>query len=576
MKLVKGASFLVMDQAPEDVFTPEDFTPEHISCGKTAREFMANEVIPLAGRIEGKDFPLLRELLKKAGDLGLLMADIPEEFGGLALDKTSSAIIAENTAGQGAFQTIIGGQTGIGSLPIVYYGTPRLKAKYLPHIASGDKIGCYALSEPSAGTDALACRTKAVLSADGRHYVLNGTKQFITNAGFADIFIVFAKVDGKDFTGFLLERNTPGLSVGPEEHKMGLKGSSTTTLILDDALVPAENVLGQIGQGHKIAFNILNIGRFKIGAMSVGQSKLAISHALGYTLQRKQFGKRLADFGAIREKLAEMFTRTYATESITYRTVGFIDSILHASGDDHGEASLRSIEEYNLECAAVKISGSESLGFVVDEVVQCFGGYGYCSDYPVEGYYRDARIARIYEGTNEINRIIIANNLLRRFSKGELPENSSLKNGNAPLPDNTGPLGVEQNLVTGLKALAIETLKAILENQNGDAAANQMVLMRLADIFTSVYLAESAMLRAQKDAVRRGEAGAAIPIAAAKIICETATASALDAAMRILIGIGRKDKIMSLRALALRDPVDLISLREFIASELVNAERLIQ
>jgi alkylation response protein AidB-like acyl-CoA dehydrogenase len=381
------------------------------------------------------------------------MADVPEEYGGLALDKASSAIITENLSGQGSFAVAFGAHVGIGTLPIVYYGTPEQKEKYLPSLADGSKVACYCLTEPTAGSDSLSGRAKAVLSRDGKHYVLNGTKQFITNGGIADVFIVFAKIDGEHFTGFVVEKGTPGLSIGPEEHKMGIAGSSTTTVILEDALVPVENVLGAMGKGHKIAFNILNIGRFKLGVGAVGNCKLAVSQALDYALERKQFGRRLADFGLIREKLAEMYVRTFASESAAYRTVGLIDDLLKSEDSGHGEAALRSIEEYSVECAMMKVFGSEILDYVVDETVQVFGGYGYCSEYPAERSYRDARINRIFEGTNEVNRLLIPGMLLRKGMKGEIPLfetaealQKELTDGSIPVVDTgTGPLAEEQN-----------------------------------------------------------------------------------------------------------------------------------
>ncbi|MBI5014953.1 MAG: acyl-CoA dehydrogenase family protein [Deltaproteobacteria bacterium] len=574
-----GAGFLLGDAAPEDVFTPEDFSAEQLLYAKTARDFMRNEVLPVSDRIEAKDFGLVRDLLRKAGELGLLMADVPEEYGGLALDKASGALIAENISGQGSFQTILSGHTGIGSLPLVYYGSQALQARYLPDMAVGAKIGCYALTEPAAGSDALACRTKAVLSADGAHYVLNGTKQFITNAGFADLFTVFAKVDGQHFTGFLLERETPGLSVGPEEHKMGLKGSSTTTVILDDARVPVENVLGQVGQGHKIAFNILNIGRFKIGAGAVGQGKWALEYALAYCLERKQFGKRIAEFGAIREKLAEMFVRLYSAEAATYRTIGLIDRLLQAGDGAHGEAALRSIEEYNLECAAVKVVGSEVLGYVVDEAVQCFGGYGYCAEYPVEALYRDSRIARIYEGTNEINRLLIATQLLRRAGRSQLPlleaaaevERALAESTTAAEQPSSGPVATEATLVATLKRVLLLCLKAVAESSQ----TATMVPARLADLFALVYVAESTRLRAAKDAARRGVGRAAGAVAAARITCESAQERAESLARQVLVATGRRDLLAGLGRLTAREPADVLALKELIAARLVEAERWI-
>ncbi len=565
-RTAKGGEFLTAAAEAAEIFTPEDFTPEQVLYAKTARDFVEQEVLPRAAEIEAKDLAVSVGLMRKAGELGLLMADVPEEFGGLSLDKASSALIVENMAGQGSYQVFHLVQTGIGSLPIVYYGTPAQKERYLPGLADGTVLGCYGLTEPSAGSDALSCRTKAVLSADGRHYVLNGTKQFITSAKIADVLIVFAKVDGAHFTGFLVDRGTPGLSFGPDEHKMGIRGTTTSTVILEDARVPVENVLGQIGQGHKIAFNILNIGRFKLGALAVGMCKRALEHALGYCLERKQFGKRLVEFGAIREKLGEMVVRTYAAEAATYRTVGLIDQLLAAAGDDHGEASLRSIEEFSVECSMVKVLGSEALDWVADEMVQCFGGYGYCAEYPAEAFYRDSRINRIYEGTNEINRLLVPTMLLRRAAAGEL----SL----APAPAPTGLLAAELDAVARLKGLAVAGLARAAEAGKA-VAGQQAVLLRLADLAMLAFTAESTVLRAQKDAGRRGEVGAALPLAIARITCEDALDRAGILARQAFLALGAAGELAAVEGVTRRPPVDTLALRETVAARLIERERLV-
>ena len=584
---VKGGSFLVREAAQEEVFTPEDFTPEQLQYAKTTRDFMEKEVIPLSDRIEAKEPGLVPQLMAKAGELGLLMADVPDEYGGLSLDKASTALIGENFAGQASFAVVYGAHVGIGTLPIVYYGTPDLKAKYLPGLADGTTVGCYCLTEPTAGSDALSCRAKAVLSDDGRHYVLNGTKQFITNGGIAGVFIVFAKIDGEHFTGFVLDRDTPGLSIGPEEHKMGIVGSSTTSVILDDARVPVENVLGEIGQGHKIAFNILNIGRFKLGAICVGGCKRCLGEALTYALERKQFGKRLADFGLIREKLAEMFVRTYVLESASYRTVGLIDRLLAASGGRHDEASLASIEEYSVECAIVKILGSESLDYAVDELVQVLGGYGYCAEYPAERYYRDSRINRIFEGTNEINRLLIPGMLLRKAMKGEVPlfqaakalQDELMDIPSFDLEEDTALLAGEQKLVVNLKKICLFVAGVAAQKYARALAEEQTILARIADLAILAYGCESAVLRAVKDAQRRGEAAAALPIAAARIACEAALSRADGLAREALAAMEEGDTLTTmlagLRRLTRRTPANTVALREAIASRLVEAERLV-
>lgn len=582
---IKGGSFLVRDTAPGEIFTPEDLTSEQLQFAKTARDFVVNEAIPVSDQIENKEFDVTRGLFRKAGELGLLMADVPEEYGGLGLDKASSALITENMSGQGSFSVMYGAHVGIGTLPIVYYGTPELKQKYLPGLADGSTVGCYCLTEPQAGSDALSGRTKAVLSADGTHYVLNGTKQFITNGGLAQVFIVFAKIDGEHFTGFVLDRDTPGLTVGPEEHKLGIQGSSTTTVILEDARVPAGNVLGAIGQGHKIAFNILNIGRFKLGAGCVGSCRFAIEHSLAYALERKQFGKRLADFGLIREKLAEMVVRTYAAQATVYRTVGLIDHLL-ASGGAHGESALQSIEEYSVECAMVKVIGSEALDYVVDEAVQVYGGYGYCAEYPVERYYRDSRINRIFEGTNEINRMLVPGMLLRKAMKGEIPLFQAAKAlqeelmgiPSFDLEAETGLLDAEGKLVANLKKIALFVAGVAAQKYGKALAEQQVVLSRLADLCIGAYTAESTLLRALKDAGKRGETAAALPVAVARIACEEALTRAEGLARETLAAMESGDTLTTmlaaLRRLLRRTPADTVALRDQIAARLVEMERL--
>src|SRR5436853_6877835 len=415
-----GGSFLVEDHLPEEVFTPEDITEEQHMFARTAEEFLRKEVIPREDRIYSKDYSVHRELMQKAGELGLLSIDIPEQYGGLGLHKVSSAVVGEQFALQSSFAGTQSSHVNIGTLPIVFFGTEEQKQKYLPKLASGEWIGAYALTEPQSGSDALGAETKAVLSEDGKHYILNGQKMWITNGGFADLFTVFAKVDGDKFTAFLVERG-PGLVSGHEEKKLGIDGSSTTALMLEDCHVPVGNVLGEIGRGHKIAFNVLNIGRLKLGARSVGAMKLALGQSIQYAKERQQFGQPIANFGLIKQKLAEMSIRAYVGEAILYRTLGMIDDALERADKDDAQQVLAVLEQYAIECSIIKVWESEALGYVVDEQVQVYGGYGYSKDYPAERAYRDARIARIYEGTNEINRIVITTQLLRRARSGELP-----------------------------------------------------------------------------------------------------------------------------------------------------------
>src|SRR5215475_189327 len=464
-EIIAGGSFLLESRTPAEVFTPEDFSEQHKLIAQTAEEFAQNEIIPNIEKMEQKDFSISRDLLRKAGELGLSGVEIPEVYGGLEIDKVTAAVIADHIAKYAGFATTWGGHTGIGTLPIVYFGTEEQKKKYLPKLAAGEMIGAYALSEATSGSDALNCRARATLSSDGKHYLLNGEKMWITNAGFADLFTVFAKVDGEKFTAFLVERNFPGFSVGAEEKKMGIRGSSTAPLILNDCKVPVENVLGEIGKGHVIAFNILNIGRFKLGAMCVGGARNSLDHAIAYAKQRKAFAKVIADFGLVREKLANMAARTYVGESLVYRTVGLMDSALSAvdkSADDAPKQTLKAIEEYAVECSIIKVWASEMLDYVVDETVQVYGGYGFVEEYPAERTYRDARINRIFEGTNEINRLIITGFLLKRALSGQLPLMPAIKklmdevlSGPSMGDEIEGPLADERKLVAQAKKLGL-------------------------------------------------------------------------------------------------------------------------
>ena len=582
---VRGGSFLVRESPPDEVFTPEDFSSEQLQFAKTARDFMDNEVIPLSARIEAKEEGLVPSLLRKAGELGLFMADVPEQYGGLSLDKASSALVAENLSGQGSFAVAFGAHSGIGTLPLVYYGTEELKAKYLPGLASGETVGCYCLTEPTSGSDALSIRTKAVLEADGAHYRLEGTKMWITNGCIAEVFTVFAKVDGEHFTGFVLDRGTPGLKVGPEEHKLGIVGCSTTTVILEDARVPTTSVLGEVGKGHKIAFNILNIGRFKLGAACVGGGKRVLAEALAYALERKQFGRRLADFGLIREKLARMAARTWAVEAAVYRTVGLIDRLL-AAEHAQGEAALQGIEEYSVECAMVKVLGSEVLDFVVDEALQIHGGYGYSTEYAAERHYRDSRINRIFEGTNEINRLLVPGMLLRKAMKGDIPLLAAAKAlqdelmgiPSFDLEGDAGLLAAERRLVANLKKVCL-FVAGVAAQKHGQALAEQQpVLARLADLCMAAYLADSAVLRALKVAAARGEAAAAFPLDAARIVCEEAMGGAENAAREALAALEQGDTLATmlaaLRRLLRRTPADVAGLCQGLAERLVEAERV--
>ncbi len=489
-------------------------------------------MLPAADEIEAKHFDVTRALLKKAGDLGLMAVDIPEAYGGLAMDKVTSAIVADHLSQLGSFSVAFSAHVGIGTLPIVWYGTDAQKQKFLPRLATGDCIGAYALSEATSGSDAMNIRARATLSPDGTHYVLNGEKMWISNAGFADLFTVFVKVDGEKFTAFLIEKGTPGLSIGAEEHKLGIRGSSTCPLVLSDCKVPVENLLGDVGKGHHIAFNILNIGRFKLGAACVGGARTALGHAIGYAKQRQAFGKPIADFGLIQQKLADSAAQLFAVESMAYRTVGMIDEALLALGQaaENSREIQKRIEEYAVECSILKVWGSEMLEAVVDHAVQIYGGYGYVEEYPVERAYRDSRINRIFEGTNEINRLIITGWLMKRALAGQLPLLAAIKklmdevleppSFEDPSDHSDDPLYAEAQMLAGAKKLALFTAGAASQKYMNALADQQEVMADLADIIIQVYALESALLRARKLRARSlplaGTAEAMVKLYAAK------------------------------------------------------------
>jgi alkylation response protein AidB-like acyl-CoA dehydrogenase len=502
-RLPKGGEFLLFVSAKNKVFSPEDFSSEQRQIAETTEEFVRKEVLPDLDRIESQDFDLVLEKMRACADLGLFLVDIPEDFGGLELDKATSMLLAEKMAPAGSFSITYCGQTGIGSLPLVYYGTIAQKQKYLGKLTSGEWIGAYCLTEPDCGSDPLSARATAVLSEDGRHYVLNGVKQFITNAAFADLFTVFAKIDGKLFSSFLVERAFEGVSVGPEEQKMGLKGSSTAQVLLQDVRVPVENLLGEAGKGHKIAFNVLNIGRLKLAATATGVAKSAFAEAASYAGERKQFGRPIGDFGAIREKLGDMVAATFASESVVYRVAGLLDERI-ASLDRSAAAYLdhyqKAIEEYAGECAIAKVFCSEVLAHVVDEVLQVHGGYGYIRDYPIERYYRDERINRIFEGTNEINRILIPTLLLRgaEYGKFDLWEKAEVAKARIRTEDardvpGKEPFGLEFSVLSDLKQLFLVILGDISQ-----AGEPQEIMLALADMAIGIFALESTVMRAGK------------------------------------------------------------------------------
>jgi butyryl-CoA dehydrogenase len=581
---ISGGSFLLEERRTDEVFTPEDFTEQHQLIGQTAEEFAVNEILPNVEKMEHKDFSITRNLLKKAGELGLSSAEIPEAYGGLEMDKVTAAVIADHIAKYAGFATTWGGHTGIGTLPIVYFGTEEQKKKYLPRLAEGEIVGAYALSEASSGSDALNCRARAVLSPDGKHYVLNGEKMWITNAGFADLYTVFAKVDGEKFTAFLVERTFPGFSVGAEEHKMGIRGSSTCPIILNDCKVPAENVLGEIGKGHVIAFNILNVGRFKLGAMCVGGARVSLENAIGYAKQRKAFGKVIADFGLVREKLANMAVGVYTGEALVYRTVGMMDVALaevDKAGADAAKETRKAIEEYAVECSIIKVWGSEMVDYVVDETVQIYGGYGFVEEYPAERSYRDARINRIFEGTNEINRLIITGFLLKRAMSGQLPLMPAIKklmdevlSGPSLSGDLEGPLAEERRLVMQAKKLGLFAAGAATQKYMQAIQDQQEIMGAIADMVIETYAMESAVLRAQKIAEGSGEAAAELPIAMTRVYLSQAMEKIEAAAKKVIAAVADGDMLRTqlaiLRRLAKHEPFNVIELRQQIAGKVIE------
>jgi alkylation response protein AidB-like acyl-CoA dehydrogenase len=581
---VRGGNFLLETRHPEDIFTPEDFNEQQVLIAQTTEEFAQKEIIPNIEKMEQKDFSVTRELLKKAGDLGLSSVEIPEAYGGMELDKVSAAVIADHIAKYAGFGTTWGAHTGIGTLPLVYFGTDEQKKKYLPRLAAGEIVGAYALSEASSGSDALNCRARATLSADGKHYVLNGEKMWITNAGFADLFTVFAKVDGEKFTAFLVERTFSGFSIGSEEHKMGIRGSSTCPIILNDCKVPVENVLGEIGRGHVIAFNILNIGRFKLGAMCVGGARESMNNSIAYAKQRKAFGKSIADFGLVREKLANMAILSYVGESLVFRTVGMMDAALAAvdkSASDSAKKTLKAIEEYAVECSIIKVWASEMVDYVVDETVQIHAGYGFVEEYPAERAYRDARINRIFEGTNEINRLIITGFLLKRAMGGQLPLMPAIKQlmdevlaGPSMGEDIEGLLAEEQKLVASAKKLGLFAAGAATQKYMMQIEQQQEIMGSIADMVMEIYAMESALLRTMKIASTQGESAATLPIAMTRVYLSQAMEKIESAARKIIAAVADGDMMRTqlaiLRRLAKHDPYNTIELRQQIAEKVIE------
>jgi alkylation response protein AidB-like acyl-CoA dehydrogenase len=588
----KGGSFLIESRTPDEVFTPEDLTEEQLQMAATAAQFAREEVLPRTAEIEAKKPGAVPDLLRKAAELGFTAMDIPEEYGGLGMDKTTSTVITDFMSVLASFSTAYGAHVGIGTLPLVWYGTEEQKKRYLPKLASAEWIGAYALSEATSGSDAMNIRTRATLSADGATYTLNGEKMWITNGGTAGLYTVFAKIDGEKFSAFLIERDTPGLTVGAEEHKMGIRGSSTCPLVLQDCNVPAGNLLGEAGKGHHIAFNVLNMGRLKLGVACIGGARLALAHMIRYAKERKAFGKPIAEFGLVQRKIAESATRLYAAESMTYRTVGMIDASLAQLGDEASRTSQESsravqkrIEEYAVECSILKVYGSEMMTLVADELVATMGGYGYVEEYPAERYYRDARINRIFEGTNEINRMIITGWLMKRAMAGELPLLKAIKSlmeeVMQPPSFDSGDeaeeaLAREGQMLAAVKKIALFSAGVASQRYMAALQDQQEIMADLADIISQAFALESALLRARKLAAA-GKNNAGVAAAMTGLLADESTGLAEQAARRVLAASAEGDELRTqlaiLRRLARFVPEDTVKLSRTIAQHCIRTER---
>jgi alkylation response protein AidB-like acyl-CoA dehydrogenase len=588
-KILNGGEYLIAETPCEDVFTPEDFTDEQRQMGETTEQFVANEIVPNIEEIDKQNFDLVVEGMKKCGELGLLMMDTPEEYGGLELDKASSMLVSEKISFGGSFSVAYSAHSGIGTLPLVYYGTAAQKDKYLEKITSGEWCAAYCLTEPGSGSDALGAQATATLSEDGKHYILNGTKQFITNGGFAELFTIFAKIDKEHFTAFLVEKSFPGLIVGAEEKKLGIKGSSTTQIILDNCKVPVENLLGEKGKGHKIAFNVLNIGRFKLGAGVTGASKMALGVGIKYANERKQFNTPISQFGAISQKIADLTAYIYASESLVYRLAGLLDdkiATIEKGIDNYYEEYLRGIEEYASECGISKVFCSEVLAKTVDEVLQIHGGYGFVADYPAERFYRDERINRIFEGTNEINRLLIPGMILRKAMKGELPLQAeamkafeSLMTPSFEELDDSILFVKEKALIKNLKTLFLILSGAGVQKFMDKLANEQEILMAAADIAIQIFALESTVLRAEKSYGKVSETKQELLHAIVKIFAFEASETAGSAARKGAFFIEEGDTLTMIlsgvRRFAKYDATGLLAAKRTLAKAACEAEKYI-
>ena len=585
--ILRGGEYLIAETGCEDIFTPEDFSDEQRQFAQTTEQFIDNEIIPHLDEIEDQNFDLVVNAMAKCGELGLLMMDTPEEYGGLDLDKASSMLVAEKISASGSFSVAYSAHTGIGTLPLIYYGTEQQKETYLEKIISGEWCAAYCLTEPGSGSDAMGAQASAVLSEDGNHYILNGTKQFITNGGFAELFTIFAKIDKEHFTAFLVERNFEGLVVGPEEKKLGIKGSSTTQIILDNCRVPVDNVLGEVGKGHKIAFNVLNVGRFKLGAAVTGAAKMALVTGIKYANERKQFKQKISSFGAIKEKVADLTADLFASESLVYRLAGLLDDKLariDKSIDNYYVEYQKGIEEYAAECGISKVFCSEVLARTVDEVVQIHGGYGYVSEYPAERYYRDERINRIYEGTNEINRLLIPGMILKKAMKGALPLQSeamkafeSLMTPSFEELDDSILFAAEKALIQNLKTLFLILAGVGVQKYMDKISDEQEVLMAAADIAIQIFALESCVLRAQKHFEASSEKRQELLRAAVKVFAFSATEVAGSAARKGAFYIEEGDTLTmilsGIRRFAKYDATGLLAAKRLLAETACEEER---
>ena len=583
---LKGGEFIIKPTDAQSVFTPADFTEEQVMMHQTCLDFIAAEVQPLLERLDNHEEGLMRGLMEKAGQLGLFGVSVPEQFGGLDMDFPTALRVTEGVGGGHSFPVAFAAHTGIALLPILYFGNDEQKAKYLPGLTDGSLMGAYCLTEPGSGSDALGAKTKAVLNAEGTHYVLNGQKMWITNAGFADVFIVFAQVDGDKFTGFIVERNTPGLSLGNEEHKMGIKGSSTRQVFLSDAQVPKENVLGEIGKGHLIAFNVLNIGRIKLAAACLGATKMAADLSVKYANERVQFKMPISKFGAIRYKLAQQAIRIYAVESAIYRAGSDIyrmEQQLMAEGKGANEALLGAAREFAVECAILKVEGSEVLDYVVDEGVQIYGGYGFSADYPMDRAYRDSRINRIFEGTNEINRLLAVDMILKKGLKGEIDlmgpaqavQQELLSIPSMSQDEESGLFSKEMKTIANLKKAILMVAGSAVQKFTATLAKEQELLMNIADMAIKTYIAESTLLRVEKEAAAKGEEALSVEADIARVYLADAVdiveKAAKDAIGSMAEGDEQRLLLMGLKRFTKTELLNVKEARRRIAAKLITA-----